>query len=160
MIGLQKIAIAIGGVAILCFGAYLKGRSDGAEKIQDRWDVEKIVQAEAFQQAVANKELVEEQRDVALKEIADELEPKLAAAESSVAGLARRLRLATSRPRDCPVPGDPAPADGDRGAGGVSDGTLEAERLADETWAAAARDSTRLTACQLAYERVRRAGRD
>jgi hypothetical protein len=161
VIGYLKLGgIALAVLAVVSTGAYFKGRGDGADKIQAQWDADKLVAAEAFRVAVANTEAVKAERDTALKEITDDLKPKLEAAESAVGGLARRLRLATQPARDCPVPGDPASAGTDSGPGGIPDSTLEIERDADEAWRAAARDSARLTACQVAYDRVRRAGRD
>jgi hypothetical protein len=148
--------IAAGMFIAVLIGAYLKGRHDGAEVVQAAWTSDSLIAAEAFQQAVADKELVEDERDAALQEIANELKPKLTAADASVAGLARRLRLATAPASRCPVPGDPAATGGDhrepeRGLGGAD----EAERLSDEAWAAGLRTEHKLKACIAAYGRVR-----
>jgi hypothetical protein len=148
--------IAAGMFIAVLIGAYLKGRHDGAEVVQAAWTSDSLIAAEAFQQAVADKELVEDERDAALKEIADELKPKLTAADASVAGLARRLRLAATSASRCPVPGDPGPAGGDhREPERVHGGFDEVERDLDAAGAAGLRTEHKLKACIAAYGAVR-----
>ncbi len=150
--GYLGIALAV----LLAVGAiYGKGRSDGKQVIQARLDEQRETWKTAFDKQAAETKQTEAVWAARLKEQERGLQAKLDAAESSVGGLSRRLRLATVSAGQCAVSGDSAATGEPSDASGVSTGIAEIERDADAAWAAAARDSARLTACQLAYNTLR-----
>ena len=143
-------------VLLLLGGIYLKGRSDGKAVVQAVLDEQRAVWQTGYNRQVAETHAKEAQWAARLKEVEDDLQVKMVAAESSVGGLTRRLRLATASAGKCALREDPSAAgDDNEGEGPVSEGVEEIERDSDATWAAAARAATALDACIDAYEALR-----
>lgn len=142
-------ALAIFAIlAAVAFGGYTKGK----EEVQKLWNADRLVATEAL--AKATEETRGKEAELRMsKEKRDELVAQRDEAVGSVAGLSRRLRLA-SRSSGCSLPEDAAAAGGDS-PGAVPDGVGEIERDSDAAWAAAALDSTGLTQCRARYEEVR-----
>lgn len=162
MFGLWWVRLGLAGVAVL--GVYLLitgyGRSEykrGRVEVEAEWQNERLLQDTALAKANAHTASVELERERALKEIEDELKPKLVAADAAVAGLSRRLRLATTTTAACAtssgLPGGSTAASVDP-AGAVPGGIAEIERDADAAWRAAAADAVNLDACIAAYHAV------
>lgn len=142
-------------LAVIGAGAYIRGCSDGRKDGQAE-----LAQARmAWQMSFDKQELASQQTEAMwaerAKEIQDGLQTKLDAAESSVSGLSRRLRIATSRGVGT-VSCNPAVASGDRGGSGpVPEGAGEIEQDADATWATGLRADAALSACVQAYNSLR-----
>ena len=150
----------LGGVLVVLLllgGIYLKGRSDGKAVVQAVLDEQRAVWQTDYNRQVAETRAKEAQWANRFKEIENDLQVKMVAAESSVGGLTRRLRLATASAGKCAVREDsPAVGDDNEGEGSVSEGIEEIERDSDATWAAAARAATALDSCIDAYEALRK----
>lgn len=137
-------------IALVLGGLYLKGRSDGKAVVQAVLDKQRAVwQAEHDAQVTETKRI---EASLASKHeaIVHDLQNQIRAGESSVVGLSRRLRLATSS-RVCPLSSDPAVASGDQ-EGRLADSLAELERRTDAAWAAAAAEYARKRACIAAYD--------
>jgi hypothetical protein len=143
--------LAAGAILIAAvLGGYFYGKSE----VTALWEADKAVWQANYDKQVKETDRVNAERESKAQEIEDALKQQLVAAESSVSGLSRRLRLASSRGVGT-VSCDSSVGGGTEPASGVSDSIEEIERDSDATWTAAATDSARFTACQLKYNSLR-----
>ena len=145
----------VGGALIfflLLGGVYLKGRSNGADSVQRKFDAYKNTAQLAYDKQKAENDRIQGEWDK-LKEQERERKVEFDAAKSNVAGLTRRLRLASAS--NCPAAGPAFPAGVGEPTGEVPDSVGEVERDADAAWTAAGQDAAALNYCVPAYNSVR-----
>ncbi len=155
---LNRLYLYLGAVVVfvlLLGGVYVKGRFDGANKVQDQWDDQKLAMAEEVIQAV-ERNFRQEQKYARLQIALDGTIKAKAAVDQHNDDLARRLRQAYQAPRPGALPqvtqssSDPPPASR------IAPNEEELDRSVKEHLSACDRDAIRLDGWREWWEEVRR----
>jgi hypothetical protein len=143
-------------IVVMLVGAiYLKGRTDGANKVQKVLDAQRLEWQEEFDKQVQTTQRIQEGWNAA-REQADEIQARLNVVSADGITLAQRLRE-HSRRSSCTVPAVTGSAIEPEPSGGEPADGDPVGRATEAHFAACARDAERLNGWIAFYEELRRA---
>ena len=143
-----------GGALVLAIilGAYLKGRSDGADRVQVKFDAYKRTTQLAYDRQVAETARIQSEWNRS-KDREREIQARLQVVTNDGASLARRL--SNYRSRSCPLSSPSTTAGEPSGAAGVPPDGPSVDQALGRHLEACARDAERLGQFQTFYQSLR-----